>query len=241
MLEALKIDEIYDAAEHHVSYTFNGNTREGLDQYNNSKPYGLTSEKEKEFVRLEIRRLVDAAVKEHAYLFDGDQHFDTSPAIAFQEMSDIADQIKCAMGIVRLDNASISIQHCTNELEDTHYNFRHARSRLMGRFHPNQGRGRKGGPKQLLPAARNTALYHSLLDYMTATVARTIARTATSEYWYRHTLSCLAACTVKLKLLARDLENAAGMSIATAESALEEMHESNNSKELHRQVPTGTL
>jgi hypothetical protein len=221
----LKEDEIYESTQHHESFTFNGNTVKGLDKYNDPNPYNLPQEAEKSLLRKEISRLISAAASKDAYLFDSHGLFNTTSKVAFQELADIADQVKCAMGIIRLDNASISIQHCTNELQDTLFNFRHARSRLMGRFDPDQSRGRGRGPTKLAPPERNTALYHTLVDYMTASLARTLVRTAVSDYWNKHTLSCLAACTVKMKTLGKDLEKAADKSISNAEGTLGDMTE----------------
>jgi hypothetical protein len=228
--DKLKEDLIFASTQHHVTFEFNGNTLEGLAKYNDATLYGITAEKEKDLVRKEIGRLVTAATTNDAFLFHSDLQFDPSPETAFQELSDLADQIKCAMGIIRLDNASISIQHCTNELQDTLHNFRHARSRLIGRFEPTN-RVRGSGPKMLSPNSRNTALYHALVDYMTASVARTLVRTAVSDYWNKHTLSCLASCTVKIKVLGYDLEKSAEKSISNAEHALQEMNELHDSKE----------
>jgi hypothetical protein len=226
----LNEDTILSTIRDHLIFTWHGITLERLDTYNDCTPYGITETKAHEFACKEVHRLIEAATNDEAFLFDSNHQFSAPVDIAFAELADIADQIKCAMGIVRLDNARISIQHCTNEVEDTIHNFRHARSRLMGRFNNEHSSALGSGPKRLTPISRNTFLFHTLVDYMTATVARTIVRTAVSEYWSRHTISCLATCATKIKILSYGLERNADISIAAADHALEEMKEYNDSK-----------
>ena len=217
------MDLIFEATQQHVSYTLNGNTLKGLDKYNDSTPYGIGERHEKKLLKLEVDRLVQAATSNDACLFDSEGQLSHTVKEGFEDMANLADQMKCAMGIIRLDNARISIQHCKSEIEDTVHNFRHARRRLRSRFNTDQSQVQGSGPKRLEPPARNEQLFHALVDFATASVARLLVRTAVSEYWGEQVLSCLAACTTKLKVLATDPQKFANDSIATAEAATEEM------------------
>ena len=85
------------------------------------------------------------------------------------------------MGIIGLDNARICLQHSKSEIEDTLHNFRHALRRLMGRFSADQSHVQER-PQRLEPKDRNEWLFHWLADFVTASVARLLERSAVSEY-----------------------------------------------------------
>lgn len=223
-------ESIFDATQHHVSYKWNLTTLKGLDKYNDCAPYGITEKWERKLLQEEVNRLVKDATSDTPLLFNSSGRLSPSTNTAFAEVSHIADQIRCAMGIIRLDNARIAIEHCTVELNETTHAFRQARRRLMGRFNTDQGRVQGSAPIQLEPPERNKLLYHALVDFITSSVARLLVRTAASEYWSQQVLSSLAAATVKLKVLAKNTEKFANESIATAEAALESINQSNISK-----------
>ena len=183
---------------------------------------------EKALLKREVDRLVKAATSNDASLFDSEGQLSHNVKDAFEDIANLADQMKCTMDIIRLDNARISLQHCKSEIEDTLHNFRYARRRIMGRFSTDQSHV-QGPPKRLEPRDRNERLFHGLVDFVTASVARLLVRSAVSEYWGEEVLSCLAACTTKLKVLSVDPQKFANNSIATAEAALEEM--ANTSRE----------
>jgi hypothetical protein len=90
-LNVLKEDLIFESTQHHVSFTFNGNTLEGLDKYNDATRYGITTEKEDELIRQEIDRLALAAKTNDASLFDSASKFNSSPETALQELADLAE------------------------------------------------------------------------------------------------------------------------------------------------------
>ena len=225
----LKADSIFEVTQHHISYTLNGNALNGLEKYNDSTPYGCPENVERSLLRREVDRLVQFASSNEAILFESNSELGPNVKNAMEDIASLADQMKCAMGIIRLDNARISLQHCKIGIEETLHNFRHARLRLMGRFNTDQSHVLTPGPKRLEPLARNERLFHTFVDYVTASVARLLVRSAVSEYWGEQTLSCLAAFTTKLKLLSADPSKFANSSIATAEAALEEL--ANTSKE----------
>jgi len=183
-------------------------------------------------LRAEIDRLVQASCSREPLLFNSQGRFDPSEKIAFAELSHVADQVRCSMGIIRLDNARISLEHCTSDLKETAHSFRQARRRLIGRFNTDQSRVQGSEPQQLEPKERNKFLYYALVDFVTAFVARILARTAVSNHWSQQTFSCLAAIAVKMKVLSAKMEKFANSSIATAESALETMNQSTASKNL---------
>ncbi|KAI1360473.1 hypothetical protein F5Y08DRAFT_317323 [Xylaria arbuscula] len=224
-------DHIFNATQHHVSYKWNLTTLKGLDKYNDCTQYELPEESERGLLQREVIRLVEVATSKTALLFESRGDFDESVDGGFMEVSHIADQIRCAMGIVRLDNARISLQHCTAELNETIHSFRQARRRLMGRYNTDQSRVEGSAPVQLQPKERNQRLYHALVDFITGSVARLLVRTAVSKYWSQCVLSSLASFAVKLKTLEKNTEKFASYSIATAEDALESMNQSNVSKE----------
>ncbi|KAI0199931.1 hypothetical protein F4808DRAFT_196330 [Astrocystis sublimbata] len=229
--EKINSDDIFETTQHHINYKWNLSTLKGLDKYNDCTPYGITERKERECLRQEITRLVNSATSTSPFLFDSRNRLDAAVDRGSTEISHIADQIRCAMGIIRLDNARVSLEHCTTELEETAHSFRQARRRLMGRYNTDQGRVEGSAPVQLEPKERNRQLYHALVDFITGSVARLLVRTAVSEYWSQTVFSSLASFAVKLKVLGNDTEKYARFSIATAEGALESMNQSSVSKE----------
>jgi hypothetical protein len=227
----LNRDQIFEATQYHVKYTRNGATLTGLEKYNDCKPYGISENDEKELLKAEINRLVEAAQGDEAILFDSQTLPNLTDANSYGDIANIADQLKCSMGIVRLDNARISLEHCSSDIDDTIHNFRHARMRLMGRFSNDKTRVQGGEPKLLEPADRNKHLYFAMIDYITASIARLIFWTADSVYWNQQILSCLASCTTKVKILSYKPERHANLSIESAECAIEQMTQAIASKE----------
>ena len=86
-------------------------------------------------------------------------------------------------------------------------------------------------PRYLSPPARNQAVYFAIVDYVTASIARLIVRTAWSKWSNRLMLSILSAWSTKLKVLSYDPAKFARYSIETAEHAIEQLGQSFASKQ----------
>lgn len=232
----VSLEEILKATQQHISYTWNSTTLTGLDKYADCGPYGIVEAEEQKLVAEEVERLVNVAKSSEPLLFGKDNKpgptasFAPDMRKAFEEVACIADQIRCAMGIIRLDNARISIEHST-ELDESIHAFRQARRRLRGRFHTNESQVRGSAPKCLEPPLRNIKLYFQVVEFATAYVARLLVRTAVSSYWNQQIFSCLAACTAKIKVLSRHTERHAEKCISTADRALEDIKSRDASKE----------
>jgi hypothetical protein len=221
----LGLDEelIFDATQHHKKYTFVGTTLHGLRQYNDPSPYHLQEPKEQECLRWEIQRLVTDVRHVGSFPFDSNGDFSSDLDEAYQQITRLADQIKVAMGIIRLDNAAISLKFAHVDEANSVHNYGHAIRRLRGRFDTDteEGHVHDSAPKRVEPEELNARLYRKIVDYMTATLARTLMRTAVGHYWAHQMLSSLASCTVKLKILSSQPELFARQSISDASQAVD--------------------
>jgi hypothetical protein len=229
----LDVDAIFATTQHHKEYTLNATTIRDLKQYNDPSPYRLREEKERECLKAEIKRLVEAVYHEGPFLFNSAGLLSPNLDDAYQEIVKIADQIKVAMGIMRLDNASISLRYCLyTGMQESVNNYTHASRRLRGRFGDDseQGHVHDSAPKIVEPRNRNDRLYCAFVDYITANVARTLMRTAVGDYWSQQVLSNLASCAVKLKTLCVNTKEFAQMSIANAAFAIEELQNTKKEK-----------
>lgn len=189
--------------------------------------YGITKKDEKRLVQAEVHRLVnEAKAGQDACLLNTNGLFDASTSVAYEEVARVVDQLLCAMDIITVDNASISFQHCVNGIEDTNLVHRIAHGNLTERFSMDRTRVQGSGPKPLDPPDRNLAIYHLLVDYITASIAKLLHGTASSGDLNNNVFSCLATCTVKLKVLIQNLENNAVSCLNSCEDALEQTKKS---------------
>lgn len=224
-------NDVFEATQSHQKYRFNGATLSGLPKYNNCEEYGVTEGAEKDLIRLEVGRIVAAAKSDNHFLFDGQDKLRNTDNSGFEDVANVADQLKCSLGIIRLDNATVSLAHCNNELEETVWNFQHARRRLMGRFTSDPTQVQGAEPKLLESAERNQYLYYALVDYITASIGRLTVRTATSTYWNNQILSALASCATKLKVLSYNPSQHAQSSIDRSLGTIEETKRENQERE----------
>jgi len=226
-------DEIFQTTQHHKTFTLNATKIQHLKQYNDPSIYGLREAQEHQYLKAEIKRLVHAVYREDAFPFDSKGLLSPRLDDAYKEIVKVADQIKVAMGIMRLDNASISLRYCLySDMKESVNNYTHASRRLRGRFgdDADQGKVYDSAPKIVGSKDYNAHLYHLFVDYITANVARTLMRTAVGDYWSQQVLSCLASCAVKLKYLSRDTQASALLSITNAADAVENILKTNEEK-----------
>jgi hypothetical protein len=206
---------------------------QNLKQYNDPSAYNLPELNEHNMLRLEIERLSEDVRSTKPFLFESDGLLTAGLKDAYEDIARIADQIKVAMGIVRLDNAAVSLQYCKVNVKDTIDNYNHASRRLRGRFDLESAHGHthNSAPTFVGAPVENSELFHAFVDYITSTVARTLMRTAQGDYWSQQTLSCLASCAVKLKILSANLEVFARQSISDAAYAIDNMHNEQKQKQ----------
>lgn len=225
-------DLIFARTQEYREFKFNGATLTNLPKYNDSTPYNITEDDEKYLLKGEIARLVKDTVLVTELLFDSQGHVDFTDAAGFDDISNVATQIICNLGIVRLDNSRLALAHCKNEIGESAEIFNTSQRMLVNTFSYDQTQVRGAEPKLLDPSGRNTFVYHALVDYATSTVARLLMRIAKSTIWNEALIACLAESAVKLKILAEDPKLFAERSIRGAEHAAEVMKEKTDSRDL---------
>lgn len=220
-------DLAYKMTQYHKKYEFNDEWLTNLDKYNDALPYRITETQEAVFVDEELNRLIAAARTSEPLVFsfargDLDEKAMERRPLTFQEVNNVVHQIQSAFAVILLDNACISFKHCRNEIEETTKIFQmcHARLGVYSNHEPSQARGRE--PRQLVPPRRNAELFHSLINHLTATLARTLAQMATGGQWLELMVSMLAEVSLKAKVLSVDLPAFAQKSMENASAAMAE-------------------
>ena len=219
----LNEEQIFAATQYHVSYTYTGTTLKGLDKYHDCVPYGISENSEQHLLRLEVKRLIDQARPNEPFLFDSGGTLTSTTDEAYQDIANVADQIRCNLYVIRLDAARVSLAHYDGMVSTTIGAFRRTRRRLVERFDDAHAQVQGAEPKLLADKERNKRLYFALVDYITSSIARLVVRTVSSAYWNRHFFAALAAYAVKLKALSYDPRRFANLCTGTAEHAIEEM------------------
>ena len=220
--------------QYHKEFEFNGATLKNLEKYNDAVPYRVPEEKEVQLLKHEVRRLIVAVQEDTPLLFRFDrQDLDESGArrdLTYGEVNDVVAQVCAGMAIVQLDNSCIAIRHCKNELSESATEFAFHRRYLANRYDTRSSDVRGCEPKQIEPPMRNAELYHSLVNFLTASLARILAQTATGGHWIEQMLSILAAISMKLKILAAGLSDFALTSIDNAGQVMAETKELNEDR-----------
>jgi hypothetical protein len=226
-------DRVFEATQHHIDYTYNGTSLSGLIKFDDCTDYGVSEESEKQLLQVEVRRLIQVAKGNQAFMFSSSgllKEIDKDGK-GFQEVSNLADQMFCNLEIIRHDNARISLEHCSEDIEESLGHFKRSRRLLMSRFRQDRTRVQGSLPKLLEPPERNQQLYFALVDYIIGSVARVIVRTATSSYWHQQCLSVLAQWSTKLKTLSYDPVRYANLCLDTGESVVEQMNSESATKQ----------
>jgi hypothetical protein len=209
----------------HVRFEYNGNFLTNLEKYNDATPYRVTETLEKKLLEDEVNRLVRAVRHTKPLLFHFDCH-DIDPAtglerlLTYQEVNHVIKQLGAALAVVSLDNACISVAHCSNQLSETASTLESSRASLTDYYGGDTSNGPGCRPKQLQPPRRNAVLFMSLVDFLTGTLARIFSQTATGGHWLETMLSILASIAMKVKVLAADLPAFALTSIEMASSVM---------------------
>jgi hypothetical protein len=200
----------------------------GLPKFDDLKSYGISAEVETHLWTLEIQRLKADAASEDAIKFSSDGILDRTDPKAFEDLSNLADQIICNFAIIDHDNTLHVLEHCRwmSTLAPAVRNFKDARTRLTTRFEQDEDKFKARRPKVLDSTEANQKVYFALVDYITSNVARLLVRSATSDYWNNHTLAILAKWAAKLKIISYNPTVYASLSLDAAEDLLARMTDS---------------
>lgn len=214
-------EEICQATLYHEKWTYNGTTLKGLAKFDDSRDYGITDAADKNLVRREIDRLVEAATSEEPLLFSSEAiRLEYGQALTFEDLHNLIDQILLNWQVIKHDNARLVLEHCPSEMENAGSDFRNSRVRLRSRYMQKSDLVEGCQPKLLDPPERNSKLYFALVDYLTSSIARLLLRQASSKYWEVSIMSTLAQWSAKLKNLSYDPVHYAALSLSNGEDTM---------------------
>jgi hypothetical protein len=229
----LSEDDVCAAANLHENFVHRQIVLTDLPKFDDPTNYGLSADKEKCLLRLEVRRLIKDTTSEAPLLFDSDKILGSTKPEAFRTISNVADQIGCNLNIICHDNQLILFENCrvSNQIADAAKKFKAARGSLRKRFQPND-KVKPREPEHIEPEADNTKVYFALVDYITGTVARVLLRLATSKSWRNSTLAILGRWSVKLKALIFNPVEYALQALADGEGIIEQLNASEDTENI---------
>lgn len=229
----INLEEIFAVTQEHEIYGEGRMKLKGLTKFDDCSAYGVSDELHKELVRKEIEKLADAGTREGSHLFDSQGRLPKQSLADFEDVESVLDQIYCNLAILTHDNAHIGMWNTQEEvLRDVLISFKKSRVLLLSRFGGGEDTVEGAEPLVLEPPERNRALYHDVVDYILASIARAVLRSATSQRWIKYSLAVLALWAVKLKLVAYDPSRYAKLSISNGEDATDRLAELHGSKRL---------
>ncbi|PVH68760.1 hypothetical protein DL98DRAFT_662021 [Cadophora sp. DSE1049] len=198
----LSEEDVLAAANLHENFVRGQIVLTKLPKFDDTTHYGINANKEKDLLRLEIRRLIKDVTSVAPLLFDSDKILGSTTPEAYRIISNVADQIVCNLSVICHDNQLILFENCrqSGALAEAAKLFRTTRGSLRKRFQPND-KVKPREPEHIKPEADNMKVYFALVDYITSTVARVLLHLATSKSWRDSTLAILSRWSVKLKAL----------------------------------------
>ncbi|KAH8782146.1 hypothetical protein BGZ57DRAFT_951891 [Hyaloscypha finlandica] len=219
------IEKIVEVTRFHEKYQSGPTTLTGLAKFDDMHVYGPGEEAEKELIEAEIKRLVEAAEREDAQLFDSQGAFTMTDRDGFQDMSSIADQLLSNFEIIKQDNSLHALRYCPTRGELAVAEFSRSRKQLVARFQQEDSPVKGGEPKLLKDAEANKKAYFALVDFVTSSIAQLLVRSAFSyrHYWDKYIFAILASWSAKLKAISYNPSMSAQQSLNEGTDTLKSM------------------
>ncbi|KAL9042369.1 MAG: hypothetical protein Q9214_003800 [Letrouitia sp. 1 TL-2023] len=195
-------DQLFRAATDYHSWAIGSYTLEDLPAFDSSVAFGITVEDEDHNIKEEIKKFVHFMSSKKKPLFDSFGALGEMNATGFKDLSNVVDQIRSNLEIVKHDNASLAMDHYVDKLfyEDLEVSRKRLRLRYLGK-----PRGISGhNPKTLSDENKNAQAYNALIDFMFHSLAWWLACVSESKSWHALIIAVLARWSVKLKLIALD-------------------------------------
>lgn len=194
-------------------------------EFESLEPYCVADYKEiqEKLWKQETARLHRAATDpEFVLRYQNRDFFDIGDEDGYRKLSKLAEKILTAMAICSLDNECINVRFC-KEISN--------RARLQKWIQQAQVAGASGSQDDELEGLlslddsnkrkkEHIALF-DLLNYITAVLARLIARSNEGKFWQRTVLRALVRRTTKIKLLLLDLSANAQVAAQNGELVLD--------------------
>lgn len=144
--------------------------------------------------------------------FSNQKFFKEGDEKGYNDLSRLSERIMRAISICLLDNECINIEYCSK------LSSRDKLSKLIQQV--SVGQTSEDETDDCLDAM------YSLIDYISAVLARLITQTATGDYWQTNLLGVLAKHITKIKVLLLDMRTNVEIVVRASEAALDKSHSS---------------
>ncbi|KAF4536856.1 uncharacterized protein LTHEOB_11863 [Lasiodiplodia theobromae] len=192
--------------------------REGLHNLEDVTAYGVSEEKQKELWKMEIARLSSSLqIPDGSASFEGTNELDQDTKDAYEILAHLADQMWIALNIAVLDCQSLLCSHFPAFAEESQ--LRRSQG-ILEQFTEDDDSDEEeespqaNDPKDTPRGSRED--YFKLVDYITATMARTLCTAASGEEWHYNILSTLVKLSTKLKVVSFHLEDSASSALESS-------------------------
>lgn len=192
--------------------------REGLYNLEDVTAYGVSEAAQKELWDKEVERLSSALEEpEKSIQFVGTEELSHDTKDAYDILAHLADQMWIALNIVILDCQATLSRHFPLLTEDDQ--LRSSRD-ILEKFTAEDENEEDDATRQAETAnsgSKGTREdYFQLVDYLTATLARTLCKAASGDTWHYNILANLVKLSTKLKVVSFRLEEFASDSLESA-------------------------
>ncbi|KAK4449795.1 hypothetical protein QBC34DRAFT_403998 [Podospora aff. communis PSN243] len=176
-----------------------------LPKFNDLTRYDIEEAQEMRLWNFEVGRLVAAVKSERPVLLEGPpEWYGPADSDGYNRMHIMATTMRYALDVCVHDNELLLLEH--QPFLMSRDSFAGSYRNLIRDFDPDEGVIRYD--KQIKLIKNNDEAYHSLVNYVTATLARVLTRTVTGKFWVENCIATVAKFASKLKVLGHDLPSA---------------------------------
>jgi hypothetical protein len=173
-----------------------------------------------------VEKLIEFAELEQPLIFNSHGCLRGAGRTDFEELSNLADQMKCMSDVLTHDNSRHGVIFGSHVADQAWDNLVKSRSRLRMRYATDEKHMEGVQPivlEDCEQSERNARAFHFLLDYILGVMAWWLVRCADSGYWRTQILATLAQWAVKMKIIARDPVKCAESSLSATSGMIEEL------------------
>ncbi|KAK4102047.1 hypothetical protein N658DRAFT_470579 [Parathielavia hyrcaniae] len=206
-----------------------------LPKFNDLTRYDVSEEQEMDLWKFEVDRLATAVMSPTPPSVEGaPEWYGPADSTGYNRLHVISTTLKYALDICVHDNELVLVEHqplIVNKelLLGSH---RH----LLRNFDPEEGIIRFD--KKIKLARHNDEVYHGLVNYLTAILARLLVRIMSGRFWVDNCLTTIAKFAAKLKVLGNDLPRAVSLTFEAYKVVQLQVNELGLSQPEGQQVPT---
>ena len=219
-------EKIMEFAKRYKSFEYRNYEFKDLPKYDDLTGFGVPEVQEHRLWKLEIDRLVAAVKNPGAPILFAPCGLGKADAKGFANVTNLCDQIACNVSIIHHDNCLVDRSDKVHREKKRWYSF--AKHRIQTRYTeatncPDDDNVRGKRPELL--AQGNREAYFSMVDYLTAILARYLYKCASSQFWHNQCFSTLAKWSAKLKVIEKDPVEFARLSLEAGEDLDDELEQ----------------